>query len=208
MVIQTATTHPAKLGRPFTRWSIRRLADYLWCNAARPIRIGREALRCLLRRRGVTFPRTKTWKKSSDPDFDGKLDRTEYAINERPDHPFAFGGFDGFGPLGIRPIGGACWAKERSPDRLPTTFHRTHEITYFHGCHSVGADTLWGVNRRRKGINPICAALRSVRSAHPDCAPSYVVLDNLTPARTRASCAGQPGAGSSRVSHRTRPGRT
>ncbi|WP_425281716.1 helix-turn-helix domain-containing protein [Streptomyces brevispora] len=28
-VVQTATTRPTKLGQPFTRWSIRRLAAYL-----------------------------------------------------------------------------------------------------------------------------------------------------------------------------------
>ncbi|WP_043637944.1 helix-turn-helix domain-containing protein, partial [Nonomuraea candida] len=28
-VAQTATTRPAKLGQPFTRWSIRKLLDYL-----------------------------------------------------------------------------------------------------------------------------------------------------------------------------------
>lgn len=28
-VVQTATTRPAKLGQPFTRWSIRKLAAYL-----------------------------------------------------------------------------------------------------------------------------------------------------------------------------------
>ncbi|XKK41925.1 helix-turn-helix domain-containing protein [Nocardiopsis sp. ARC36] len=29
LVIHTATMRPAKLGRPFTRWSLRKLADYL-----------------------------------------------------------------------------------------------------------------------------------------------------------------------------------
>ncbi|MER7722344.1 helix-turn-helix domain-containing protein [Streptomyces sp. NPDC096323] len=74
-VVQTATIRPTKLGR--------KLADHLRRNAARPIRIGREALRCLLARRGVTFQRTKTWKESTDPDFDAKLDRIEYALTER-----------------------------------------------------------------------------------------------------------------------------
>ncbi|MFE5077055.1 hypothetical protein ACFRCM_25035, partial [Streptomyces halstedii] len=69
------TTRPTKLGRPFTRWSIHKLARHLRRSIARPVRIGREALRCLLARRGVTFQRTKTWKESSDPDFDAKLDR-------------------------------------------------------------------------------------------------------------------------------------
>jgi transposase len=83
-VVQTATTRPTQVGKPFTRWSIRKLADHLRRNIARLIRIGREALRCLLARRGITFQRTKTWKDSPAPDFDAKLARIEYAINERP----------------------------------------------------------------------------------------------------------------------------
>lgn len=64
----TATTCPTKLGQPFTRWSIRKLAAYLRKVHGRLKRIGREALRCLLVRRGVTFQRTKTWKESPDSD--------------------------------------------------------------------------------------------------------------------------------------------
>src|SRR5690625_3485744 len=55
LVVTTATTRPAKLGRPFTRWSIRKLAAHL---AGLGLRIGREALRLLLKSRGVTFQRT------------------------------------------------------------------------------------------------------------------------------------------------------
>ena len=117
-VIQTATTRPHKLGQPDTRWSLRKLAAYLRKVHGRTIRIGREALRCLLARRGVTFQRTKTWKESTDPERDAKLDRIEHF----PDRVFAF---DEFGPLGIRPTAGSCWAEQGRPDRLPATFHRT-----------------------------------------------------------------------------------
>ncbi|CAL9672259.1 hypothetical protein SUDANB178_07540 [Streptomyces sp. enrichment culture] len=54
-VVQTATTRPTKLGQPFTRWSIRKLAAYLRRVHGRVIRISREALRCLLTRRGITL---------------------------------------------------------------------------------------------------------------------------------------------------------
>jgi transposase len=74
-VVATATTRPTKLGQPFTRWSIRKLTSYLRKVHGRGIRIGREALRCLLARRGITFQRTKTWKESPDPERDAKLDR-------------------------------------------------------------------------------------------------------------------------------------
>lgn len=92
---------------------VRKFADHLRRNVARPIRIGREALRCLLARRGVTFQRTKTWKESSDQDFDTEPERIEYALTERPDRTFAFGEF---GPLGIRPTSGSCWARKGGTD--------------------------------------------------------------------------------------------
>ncbi|MGW0417205.1 IS630 family transposase [Streptomyces collinus] len=176
-IIQTATTRPTKLGQPFTRWSIRKLAAYLRKVHGRVIRIGRETLRCLLRRRGITFQRTKTWKESPDPEREAKLDRIEHVLEHFPDRVFAF---DEFGPLGIRPTSGSCWAKQGRPNRLPATFRRTHGVTYFHGCYSVGDDGLWGVNRRRKGTANTLAALKSIRAARPDGAPIYIILDNLS----------------------------
>lgn len=66
-VVQTATTRPTQLGRPFTRWSIRKMPAHLRKVRGRVIRIGREALRRLLARRGITFQRTRTWKESTGP---------------------------------------------------------------------------------------------------------------------------------------------
>ncbi len=176
-VIPTATTRPSKLGQPFTRWSIRKLAAYLRKVHGRVIRIGPEALRRLLRRRGITFQRTKTWKESPDPDRDAKLDRIEQVLERFSDRVFAY---DEFGPLGIRPTAGSCWAKQGKPNRLPATYRRTHGVTYFHDCCSVGDDRLWGVNRRRKGTANTLAALKSIRAARPDGAPIYIILDNLS----------------------------
>ncbi|MFG2478261.1 IS630 family transposase [Streptomyces fagopyri] len=176
-VVQTATTRPTKLGQPFTRWSIRKLAAYLRKFHGRVIRIGREALLRLLARRSITFQRTKTWKESPDPDREAKLDRIEHVLERFPDRVFAF---DEFGPLGIRPTGGAGWAPASHPERHPATYHRTHGVRYFHGCYSIGDDTLWGINRRKKGAANTLAALRSIRAARPDSAPIYVILDNLS----------------------------
>ncbi|MFI1169620.1 IS630 family transposase [Streptomyces sp. NPDC020801] len=176
-VVATATTRPAKLGQPFTRWSLRKLVAYLRKVHGRVIRIGREALRCLLARHGVTFQRTKTWKESPNPERDAKLDRIEEVLDRFPDRVFAF---DQFGPLGIRPTAGSGWAGQGRPDRLPATYHRTHGVRYFHGCYSVGDDTLWGINCRRKGAANTLTALKSIRAARPDGAPIYVILDNLS----------------------------
>jgi transposase len=161
-VVTTATTRPAKLGQPFTRWSLRKLTAYLRRVHGRVIPIGREALRRLLARRGVTFQRTKTWKESPVPDRDTKLDRIEHVLDRFPQQVLAF---DEFGPLRIRPTAGAAWAQRGRPQRLPATYrraHGTHGIRYFHGCYAVGDDRLWGVYRRRKGTANTLAALKSM----------------------------------------------
>src|SRR5258708_319206 len=46
-VVATAKTRPARLGRPFTRWSIRKLVGYLHTLPDRAIRIRPDALRAL-----------------------------------------------------------------------------------------------------------------------------------------------------------------
>jgi hypothetical protein len=127
-VVRTATIRPARLGQPFTRSSIRKLAAYLRKVHGRVIRNGHEALRCLLARRGVTFQRTKTWKEAPDRNREAKLDRIEEVLDRFPDRVFAF---DEFGPLRIRPTAGSGWAEQKRPDRLPATYHRTHGVRYF-----------------------------------------------------------------------------
>jgi hypothetical protein len=51
----------------------------------RPVRTGRERLRQVLHERGISFQRTRTWKESTDPDPDAKLDRIEYLTSAYPD---------------------------------------------------------------------------------------------------------------------------
>ncbi len=182
-IVATAKTRPRKLGRPFTHWSVRKLADYLAGDPARRVQIGRERLRQILRSVGISFQRTRTWKDSTDPDKEAKLDRIEEVTAQFPDRCFAF---DQFGPLSIRRCHGTCWAQRKRPDRLPATCRRSHGIRYLHGCYSLGDDQLWGVVRRRKGAGHTLAALKSTRAAHPDGAPIYVILDNLSANKTAA----------------------
>ncbi len=190
-VVATATDRPAVHGLPFAQWSVRKLAAHLArCDhrcphpgRTRPITIGRERLRRLLRERGLSFQRTRTWKESTDPDKEAKLDRIEHVTSHYLSRCFAF---DQFGPLSIRPCHGSAWARESHPVRLPATYHRTHGIRYFHGCYSLGDDQLWGVTRRRKGGANTLAALQSIRAARPDGAPIYVIMDNLSANKTPA----------------------
>src|SRR5487761_2605851 len=182
VIVTAARTRPEKLGQPFTRWSLRKLATYL-ADGPRPVRIGRERLRQILHTRGISFQRTRTWKESTDPDRDAKLDRIEHVTSHYPDRCFAF---DQFGPLSIRPCHGTCWAPRKHPVRLRATYHRTHGIRYFHGCYSIGDDQLWGVTREHKGADHTLAALKSIRAARPDGYRLFVILDNLAANKTPA----------------------
>ena len=84
-VIATATTRTSEFGQPLTRWSLRKLVACLRKVHGRVILIGRENLRGLLVRRGVTLQRTKTWKESPDLDREAKLDRIEEVLGCFPD---------------------------------------------------------------------------------------------------------------------------
>ena len=140
-------------------------------------------LRQILHARGISFQRTRTWKESTDPDKDAKLDRIEYVTSHYPDRCFAF---DQFGPLSIRPCHGVCRAPRKHPARLRATYHRRHGIRYFHGCYSLGDDQLRGVTRERKGAGHTLAALKSIRAARPGGYRLFVILDNLPGSKTPA----------------------
>ncbi|WP_344291878.1 helix-turn-helix domain-containing protein [Actinopolymorpha rutila] len=81
-IVATAYTRPTKLGRPFTCWSLRKLAEFLAANPARIVQVGRERLRQLLHKHQISFQHTKTWKESTDPDREAKLARIEDVIEQ------------------------------------------------------------------------------------------------------------------------------
>lgn len=177
-IVATANTRPESLGQPFTRWSVRKLADYLAFNRGlRRLVVGRERLRQFLRQHGLTFQRTKTWKESNDPLRDVKLARIDEVMTRFPERCFAF---DEFGPLTIRPHLGADWSEQGHPERLPANYHKLAGVRQFHGCYSVGDDTLWGIVRARKSAVNTLTALKSIRAARPGGAPIYIILDNLS----------------------------
>ena len=55
-IVSVAVMRPRVVGRPFTHWSLRKLADYLTTNRTRPVVIGRERLREILHAHEISFP--------------------------------------------------------------------------------------------------------------------------------------------------------
>jgi len=70
-LIKIALSRPEELGLPFTQWSVAKLSAYCRRKGILP-EITDEWVRRLLRREGLSTQRTKTWKKSPDPEFEVK----------------------------------------------------------------------------------------------------------------------------------------
>ena len=83
-IVETAKTRPEKMGRPFTRWCIRKLVDYLADNptAGRDDRSGTAASDPRQARGDV--PADQDVEGVQRPDRDAKLDRIEWVMEHHP----------------------------------------------------------------------------------------------------------------------------
>src|SRR5436305_5569418 len=106
-----------------TRWSLSKLRDYL-VEQEVVARVSREWLRVLLRRLGVRWRRTKTWKESTDPDFVPKYRRIKRLYRRRPEGGRRIS-VDEFGPLNLLPRAGRCLAgRGKGGQRHRATYSR------------------------------------------------------------------------------------
>lgn len=67
-IVECALSPPRMLGKPFSRWSLDKLREYL-CQTRVVKSISIEHLRTILMEERVSLQRTKTWKESNDPAF-------------------------------------------------------------------------------------------------------------------------------------------
>jgi transposase len=104
-----ALCRPTDHGLPFSTWSLAKLADFLVAEGVVED-ISHEGLRELLKHEEVSFQAVKTWKQSTDPDYEPKKNRVLelYDIAEgkaepgRQDPSVVFS-MDEFGPLNLLP---------------------------------------------------------------------------------------------------------
>ena len=73
-IVAVALSRPHDLGLPFTHWSLPKLRDHL-IESGLVESISHEGVRQVLAERGISFQPTKTWKQSSDPEFERKKGR-------------------------------------------------------------------------------------------------------------------------------------
>jgi len=193
-----ALSRPADHGLAFSTWSLTKLAEFLVAEGVVDD-ISHEGLRALLRREEVSFQAIKTWKQSTDPDFEVKKNRVlelydiaEGKAEPAEGDPTVVFSMDEFGPLNLLPRPGKQWApvvsrrSKGSPGaprrrRRRATYTRTQGVRHLLAALDLNRDRLYGhvkANKKRTTFLAFCRYLRSLYSADVRIA---IVLDNFSP---------------------------
>lgn len=187
-----ALSRPTDHDLPFSTWSLAKLADFLVAEGVVED-ISHEGLRALLREEGVSFQRLKTFKESTDPDFERKQARVLelYAIADGhaepgADDPDVVFCLDEFGPLNLQPHPGRQWTRRAECPgprrrRRRATYKRPHGVRHLLAAYDLSRDRLYGHIRTRKGRTEFLAFCRYVRSLYPPEIRLAFVLDNFSP---------------------------
>jgi transposase len=191
-----ALSRPQDHDLPFSVWSLSKLADFLVAEGVVDD-ISHEGLRALLRDEDVSFQAVKTWKASTDPDYDAKTTRVLqlYAIADGaaapgPDDPAIVFCVDEFGPLNLQPHPGRQWAPTASGKGDPAaprrrrrraTYTRRQGVRHLMAALDLSRDKLYGHITRRKGRTQFLAFCRYLRSLYPPEVRIAIVCDNFSP---------------------------
>jgi transposase len=163
-----------------TRWSLAKLRDYL---VEQEIvgSISLEWLRTLLRRLGVRWRRTKTWKESTDPQFWPKYQAIRRLYRRRPARGRRIC-VDEFGPLNLLPRAGSCLAgRGRKVARHRATYSRKGGVRHWLAAYDLESDRLLGQFHPRKTWVQFLGFLKWLRRRYPASQTLHVVLDNYGP---------------------------
>src|SRR5215211_5049457 len=159
-----ALSRPTDHQLPFSTWSLSKLADFLVAEGVVDD-ISHEGLRLVLRDEDVSFQAVKTFKASTDPDYDAKTSRVLelYAIA------------DGTAPTGR---GDPAAPRRR---RRRATYTRPHGVRHLMAGLDLARDKLYGHVTCRKGRTQFLAFCRYLRSLYPGEVRIAIVCDNFSP---------------------------
>ena len=180
-ICRVALTRPQHLGKPFTTWSLAKLHEHLVETRVLPADVSIETVRRLLRRRRISFQHTKTWKESTDPDFEVKKQRVLDLYDQPPSDGRVLC-FDEFGPLNLQPRSGKGWFRHGRPARLRATYTRTAGVRQMLAALDLTSGQIIYRIHRRKRWQEFLAFLKHLRKRYPD-ERLYIVLDNFSPHR-------------------------
>ena len=179
-----ALSRPADHGLPFSTWSLAKLAEFLVAEGVVDD-ISHEGLRELLANEEVSFQAVKTWKHSTDPDYEAKKNRVlelydiaEGKAEPREGDPTVVFSMDEFGPLNLLPRPGRQWAPvistvQEGDDQAPrrrrirATYKRTKGVRHLLAALDMNRDRLYGHIKKTKNRTEFLAFCRYLRSPLP-----------------------------------------
>jgi hypothetical protein len=177
-----AKTSPQQLGLPFTTWSLAKLVEHL--ARAHRIVVSTETVRQVLRKAGISWQATKTWKASRDPEFTMKMARILDLYDQAAAGQVPEGGrvicVDEFGPLNLQPRPGRGWFPRGRPGRRRATYTRTGGVRHMFAALDLASGQLFYRFRDRKRWQEFLGFLRQLRARFPT-GRLFVVCDNFSP---------------------------
>jgi transposase len=195
---KVALSRPMDHGLPFSVWSLTKLADFLVAEGVVDD-ISHEGLRVLLREEGVSFQVIKTWKQSTDPDFEAKKNRVlelydiaEGTTDPQDGDPEVVLCMDEFGPLNLLPRPGKQWAPQASKTtkgsrkdprrrRRRATYTKTLGVRHLFAAYDLGTDKIYGHIKPNKKRGTFLVFCRYLRTLYPPEVRIGIVLDNFSP---------------------------
>jgi transposase len=193
---KVALSRPVDHGLPFSTWSLTKLAEFLVAEGVVDD-ISHEGLRLLLREEGVSFQVIKTWKQSSDPDFETKKNRVLelYEIADgkakpKRGDPTVVICMDEFGPLNLLPRPGKQWAPVAVKDdgaggsrrrRRRATYTRHAGVRHLMAAYDLNEDKIYGHIKTKKDRTTFLEFCRYLRTLYPPEIRIAVVMDNFSP---------------------------
>ena len=191
-----ALSRPMDHGLPFSTWSLSKLAEFLVAEGVVDD-ISHEGLRVLLREEGVSFQVIKTWKQSSDPDFEAKKNRVLElydiaAAKAEPAEgdPTVIFCVDEFGPLNLLPRPGRQWAPVAAKGdaglqprrrRRRATYNRNDGVRHLLAAYDLGTDKIYGHIKTTKNRTKFLEFCRYLRSLYGPEVRIAIVMDNFSP---------------------------
>jgi transposase len=187
-----ALSRPQDHDLPFSTWSLAKLAEFLVAEGVVDD-ISHEGLRALLREQSVSFQRLKTWKQSTDPDFEAKKDRILHLYGLMDGTSDVGDGdpevvicVDEFGPLNLQPHPGRQWTLTagggpRPRRRRRATYTRPHGVRHLLAAYDLSRDRLYGHVKPRKRRGEFLVFLCYLRTLYPPEVRLGLVLDNYSP---------------------------
>ncbi len=197
-VKKIALSRPTDHGLPFATWSVSKLAEFLVAEGVVDD-ISHEGLRALLRKEEVSFQVIKTFKASTDPNYESKKNRVlelydiaEGRVTAGDGDPTVVFSMDEFGPLNLLPREGKQWAPIVSRSKKGTTasprrrrrratYTRTKGVRHMFGALDMNRDHLYGHVKTNKNRTTFLAFCRYLRSLYPPEVRIAIVLDNFSP---------------------------